>query len=128
MSLTGKAESTILRGTINKLRVAKGYSAYEIAVLNGFSGTEEEWLASLKGEKGDPGSGLSAKATTLLLTILSEAVYISDQSGNIQKLKEALQTGGEDEPDEPVVTQTVVTGALGVARLGCMRLGIPYQT
>lgn len=32
-----------------------GKSAYEIAVENGFKGTEEEWLASLKGEKGDPG-------------------------------------------------------------------------
>lgn len=26
-----------------------GLSAYEIAVKNGFNGTEEEWLASLKG-------------------------------------------------------------------------------
>lgn len=32
-----------------------GKSAYEIAVENGFVGTEEEWLVSLKGEKGDPG-------------------------------------------------------------------------
>lgn len=32
-----------------------GKSAYEIAVSNGFEGTEEEWLASLKGAKGDPG-------------------------------------------------------------------------
>ncbi len=30
-----------------------GLSAYEIAVNNGFIGTEAEWLASLKGEKGD---------------------------------------------------------------------------
>lgn len=29
--------------------------AYAIAVRNGFEGTEEEWLASLKGEKGDKG-------------------------------------------------------------------------
>ena len=28
-------------------------TAYGIAVKNGFQGTEEEWLASLKGEKGD---------------------------------------------------------------------------
>lgn len=40
---------------------ANGLSAYEIAVNNGFEGTEQEWLASLvgadgeKGEKGDPG-------------------------------------------------------------------------
>ena len=31
-----------------------GKSAYEVAVENGFGGTEEEWLASLKGEQGDP--------------------------------------------------------------------------
>lgn len=29
-----------------------GKSAYEIAVVNGFTGTETEWLASLKGEQG----------------------------------------------------------------------------
>lgn len=34
-----------------------GKSAYEIAVDNGFTGTEAEWLESLKGEKGEPGAG-----------------------------------------------------------------------
>ena len=33
----------------------EGKSAYEIAVKNGFSGTEVEWLESLKGGKGDKG-------------------------------------------------------------------------
>ena len=36
----------------------RGYSAYDIAVQNGFVGTEAEWLASLigpQGPKGDPG-------------------------------------------------------------------------
>lgn len=32
-----------------------GKSAYEIAVDNGFDGTEEEWLASLKGDPGEKG-------------------------------------------------------------------------
>ena len=32
-----------------------GQSAYEIALKTGFVGTEEEWIASLKGEKGDTG-------------------------------------------------------------------------
>lgn len=32
-----------------------GYSAYEIAVQNGFVGTEAEWLASLQGEDGATG-------------------------------------------------------------------------
>ena len=33
-----------------------GASAYEIAVADGFVGTESEWLASLKGEQGDTGA------------------------------------------------------------------------
>ena len=34
----------------------RGKSAYEVAVENGFSGTETEWLASLKGATGAPGA------------------------------------------------------------------------
>ena len=37
----GKLSNTTLRG----------YSAYDIAVLEGYIGTEEEWLETLKGEK-----------------------------------------------------------------------------
>ena len=33
----------------------EGKSAYEVAVKNGFEGTEEEWLASLQGPPGPPG-------------------------------------------------------------------------
>ena len=35
---------------LSQLRGENGLSAYEIAVKNGFEGTEEEWLNSLKGE------------------------------------------------------------------------------
>ena len=34
---------------------ADGASAYEIAVENGYTGTEAEWLTSLKGQKGERG-------------------------------------------------------------------------
>jgi len=33
----------------------EGKSAYQVAVANGFTGTEEEWLQSLKGEQGPQG-------------------------------------------------------------------------
>lgn len=36
-------------------RGEKGYSAYEVAVKNGYAGTEAKWLATLKGEKGEKG-------------------------------------------------------------------------
>lgn len=37
-------------------RGAAGKSAYEIALQNGFIGTEADWLTSLKGQKGDTGA------------------------------------------------------------------------
>ena len=40
---------------IEKKQGADGKSAYEIAVANGFSGTEAEWLESLKGADGKDG-------------------------------------------------------------------------
>lgn len=53
MSLTGNAESGYkLRGKLRGLKTIHGHSAYEVAVINGFSGTEEEWLASMKGDPG----------------------------------------------------------------------------
>lgn len=33
----------------------QGLSAYELAMKNGYLGTEQEWLVSLKGDKGDKG-------------------------------------------------------------------------
>ena len=37
-------------------RGADGKSAYEVALQNGFTGTEADWLTSLKGQKGDTGA------------------------------------------------------------------------
>ena len=37
-----------------------GKSAYEIAVDNGFIGTEDQWLDSLKGERGEKGTSISS--------------------------------------------------------------------
>ncbi len=45
-----------LKGVIGAAYGKDGYSAYEIALNHGFKGTEEEWLASLKGETGKPGA------------------------------------------------------------------------
>lgn len=56
MGLRGKLEGKALEGKINKLVELRGYSAYEIAVLNGFEGSEEEWLSSLEGKPGKDGT------------------------------------------------------------------------
>ena len=48
--IESKDEFTLLESAI-----AQAKNAYQIAVENGFIGTESEWLASLKGEKGVDG-------------------------------------------------------------------------
>lgn len=47
-----------LIGTIAGQPGADGKSAYELAVANGFSGTEAEWLASLKGPAGNDSASM----------------------------------------------------------------------
>ena len=46
-----------LTGTLNG-ELVRGFSAYDIAVENGFVGTPEQWLEFLKGEKGDKGDSV----------------------------------------------------------------------
>lgn len=41
---------TNYRLLVNKIRTNQGLSAYEVAVKNGYQGTEQEWLVSLKGQ------------------------------------------------------------------------------
>ena len=55
--LTGKVPN---KGNMKgSLQALFGASAYAIAVSNGFDGTETEWLASLKGAKGDIGEAFT---------------------------------------------------------------------
>lgn len=52
-TIEGSAESYVkMRGSLFKPNAIVGKSAYEIAVMHGFDGTEEEWLESLEGEDG----------------------------------------------------------------------------
>lgn len=54
MSLSGNASANnVLIGNVNGLNSIHGKSAYELAVIHGFEGTEQEWLDSLNGPKGD---------------------------------------------------------------------------
>jgi hypothetical protein len=52
MSLYGQASGNTLKGKINRLTELRGYSAYEIALIHGFVGTEEEWIDSITGGGG----------------------------------------------------------------------------
>ena len=51
------------------ITASQGKSAYECAVELGFKGTEEEWLASLVGPKGDTGEAGGTKITGVYETV-----------------------------------------------------------
>lgn len=63
-----------------QLNTYRGYSAYELAVKNGFSGTEEEWLDSLHGRDGETTSvnGVVQKNGNVALTGADIPVSTSD--------------------------------------------------
>lgn len=70
----------------------RGYSAYEIAVQNGFEGTEEEWLASLKGERGDDAATLTVnrkEAVDKNITLYGTDIQV--QSGSTRTIAQAME-------------------------------------
>lgn len=82
----------------------RGYSAYEIAVQNGFEGTEEEWLASLKGEPGDDAATITVNrkdAVDKNIMLYGTDIYV--QSGSTRTIAQAM---------ENMVTSDVVVDSL----------------
>lgn len=51
-----------------------GKSAYQVALDNGFIGSEQDWLASLKGDKGDPGATYDDTEIKIRVTTLENTV------------------------------------------------------
>lgn len=58
------------------------FSAYGIAVKHGYTGTEEEWLSTLKGEKGDPGKGFRILGYYSTISALNEAKKDTAEAGD----------------------------------------------
>lgn len=77
MSLTGNATGKVLRGRINRLDTLC-IDAYAIAVKNGFEGTEEEWLESLK-----PVRGVDYMTEEDMADILQ---YVKENAGTMARL------------------------------------------
>lgn len=81
--------ATSLRG--GAVGGAPGKSAYEIAVENGFTGTEQEWLASLKGDKGAKGdTGAAGKTPVRGTDYWTEADKAEMKAYIDQKIAEGL--------------------------------------
>lgn len=63
----------------------QGLSAYQVAVQHGFEGTEDEWLISLKGEKGDPGSDASVTKQNVEAVLTGDITSHNHDSRYISK-------------------------------------------
>ena len=87
-----------------------GKSAYELAVENGFQGTLEEWLASLKGEKGD----------TPNVTINADGYWVIN--GTVTDVK---ATGEKGEKGEDGKTPVISISEDGYFMINGIKTGIP---
>lgn len=71
----------------------KGESAYDVAVRNGFVGTETEWLASLKGKDGQDAEAFDYYQ--MYTTCLSEG-SIKQETSYLQFIQSLINTGNHD--------------------------------
>lgn len=108
MSLKGLGSARHrLRGKINNLEVL-ALSAYDIAVKNGYEGTEEEWLLSLKG-------GANVDATLAISGVAADAKVtgegIRDNANGIIEAKTAAtnaQTTASKAFEKASASQTAI--------------------
>lgn len=92
-----------------------GDSAYQVAVNNGYTGNEQQWLDSLKGENGSNGSGSGSKAKAganvevtdneegTQTVAVSDNVQLSDH-GSVQVGKTTVNAQGVTVQGGPSVT------------------------
>lgn len=81
----------------------RGYSAYEVAVNNGFQGTEAEWLESLNGNDGKTTSVNGVEQVDGAITITGKDINVSptdsrklsDLAASLDKLAYALTVTDE---------------------------------
>ena len=84
-------------------------NAYDIAVQNGFQGTEEEWLASLKGSNGTDGAGLDIQD-------IYDTAKANGYSGSfLDFIKEYLDADLQEDND----TEMIANNMLSVVSIYC---------
>ena len=94
------------------IRGLDGKSAYQIAVENGFQGTEEEWLESLEGKAGySPSVQLERKEKGVLITAINQD---GQESQMIYDGRDGDGSGGVDFTTDE--TLTLENGILSVNR------------
>ncbi len=91
-----------------------GLSAYDIAVKNGFKGTEKEWLESLKGEAGSDGKNGADGKDFSLLNASFEDLYAAAVSQGYEGTAEEYKRDVLGIDNEDDLVRTINTSALSV--------------
>jgi hypothetical protein len=100
-----------------------GYSAYRLAVLNGFEGTEEQWLASLVGPAGASAYAIAVQQGFVGTKDEWLASLVGPTGNGIQSVEqttESQESGGEN-----VVTVTMTDGTVATFRIRNGQKGVP---
>lgn len=90
-------------------------SAYEIAVKNGFSGTEVEWLESLKGKDGRDGeTGADGKnAESITISDLYDAAVADGYAGSLNDfIKEYIGKNIESYDEQTAINKAILSVGL----------------
>ena len=105
--------SNVLRGTIVNPDVIRGKSAYEIAVMHGFNGTEEEWLESLAQDVEKKAEKAIKEVDTQIELMKSTAASAqSDIESAEQSAIEHIESAAEEYSDIVQTTGNSVTAVM----------------
>ena len=110
----------------------RGKSAYQVAVDEGFVGSEQQWLASLKGETGDDGF---SPTVSVVDTSSGHLVTITDATGahpftvedghvdipNLNLVDHVSATIDSTYSDYPDTNRLIITGAMPIPALGAVK-------
>lgn len=118
--LSGSFSSTeALKGNLAN-EALRGYSAYQVAVLNGFKGTEQEWLESM-----------------VLDQVVADCIVKDDGSGNVTLITKGVVENGEEPTvptrdytelkNKPHINGVELNGAITLEKLGLTGHGLKYD-
>ena len=105
----GTTTTTIVDGDKGDI----GLSAYQLAVANGFSGTEQEWLLSLKGNTGSQGiQGQTGADGKSAYQVALDNGFVGTENEWLNSLKGSKGDDGNDGQSPTATIESTVNGVI----------------
>lgn len=118
MSTEGNAKNYIeLRGSLSLPEAIHGKSAYEIAVMNGFNGTEEEWLYSLAAEANTTAQAYANNAADSAARAKRSEAAAKDFEASAEEWAQDAEAGAQNARESAVRAEEAARNAAGEAAI-----------